>query len=385
MRIRLLFLLGVLVIYACVLFAFDGLRFEIGKDEVHFWPTSVQFSRTLIPSLEQLRGYDELNTPLPFVIFGMLEHLFGGGIAVGRAVNFVLSMLIVLLIGLPRGKPLAPRMLCALGLLSFPYYLGASIYLYTDLIAAACVVLGLHLHLGRRYWWSALALALGIASRQYMVAFPVGLLGFEWLRALRLGERPGLACLAPALAAATLLGWIAFFGGLAPATAVRTQDLKTAKALQLYPDHALYLFTCVGAYFVIPEFLLLGGWRRLRGCIRRPSRRSLAMGLLVILLFALFPPLRNPLDYDLPTMGFLDRFMRLFLGDASRVLLFCALALLCAGRFRRWSLASALILANALVLTKAHIAWDKYALALIVCLWYLRSREGESPVQQPGS
>ena len=42
-------------------------------------------------SLDQLRSYQELSTPLAFLLFGSLEHLLHGGIMAGRLLNLSLS------------------------------------------------------------------------------------------------------------------------------------------------------------------------------------------------------------------------------------------------------------------------------------------------------
>ena len=236
---RLVFITAVIVIYTALFIALDGLRFEIGKDEKHFWPTSIEFSQRLIPTIDQLRSYDELNTPLPFVLFGALERVFGGGVFAGRLLNLTLSFAILLLVGWGRPNDWRP-VLAAIGLLCCPYYLGASGYLYTDMIAVFFVVVGLWLHHRSRYIAAGVCFALGIASRQYMVAFPVAAATYEFVCSIRTTNRPRLAWIAPGIAALTLLGWIWLFGGLAPAGALTKQPLATATLLHLRVDHMLY-------------------------------------------------------------------------------------------------------------------------------------------------
>jgi len=53
------------------------LRFPLDCDETHFWRHSLLFSHSPIPDLNTLRDYDELSTPLPFVIFGQIKRIFG--------------------------------------------------------------------------------------------------------------------------------------------------------------------------------------------------------------------------------------------------------------------------------------------------------------------
>ena len=107
---------------------------------------------------------------------------------------------------------------------------------------------------------------------------------------------------------------------------------------------------------------------------------ALAGGLAV--LFVLFPPFGNE-NYGIETMGFLDKMLRRVLGDHDvlRVTVLGGLALLAVLRVRSWSLSSVLVLVHAVMLMKAHIAWDKYALVCLLCLWYL---DADTPAEPDG-
>jgi hypothetical protein len=76
-------------------------------------------------------------------------------------------------------------------------------------------------------------------------------------------------------------------------------------------------------------------------------------------------------------MGFLDRFLHLFCNDAARIIILYGLALLATIRFLKIGPDFFLVWTNVLLMAKAHIAWDKYTLPLIVVLWYHWSRQEE--------
>lgn len=368
---RLTFLVGAALLYALVLVVTDGLRFAPLRDEGHFWPTALRFSERFLPTLDDLRSYPELSTPLPFVLFGWVEHLFHGGIRAGRLVNLTLSFVIVCMVGMPRGATVRGPILAAVGLLAFPYYLGTSVHLYTDIIAAFFVLLGVVAYRAERVWLSATAFVLAIASRQYMLAFPLAIAVYEFVqqRPPRLSAR----WIAPLVAALSLLGWVALFGGFAPAPALEWQAPSTAEPLRVFPHHGLYFLSCIGLYFVLPEVLLFR-----HASITAPQpwrpRRVASIALVLAGLFLLYPPLGN-VEFWIPTMGYLDRAARAALGDPLRMLLFFLLALGACLRFARWSLASVLVAVNAVLMLKAHVGWDKYALPLLVVLWYLRATD----------
>ena len=142
----------------------------------------------------------------------------------------------------------------------------------------------------------------------------------------------------------------------------------------LRPSYALYFLSCVGAYYVLPEWLLL----RRAGLVRASWQPTLALLAAVALAFALFPPLAN-IDYAIPTMGYLDKAARLVLGDVPRMAFFAVLAGLAVLRFARrdGGLASLLVLTNAAVMLKAQVGWDKYVLLLLPALWWLAARDEE--------
>lgn len=59
---RFLFLLGITVIYVGLVIWLDFLHGAYWHDEKYFWETSIGFSRRLLPTLDDLRSYKELNT-----------------------------------------------------------------------------------------------------------------------------------------------------------------------------------------------------------------------------------------------------------------------------------------------------------------------------------
>ena len=106
------------------------------------------------------------------------------------------------------------------------------------------------------------------------------------------------------------------------------------------------------------------GWSR---------RRLAALAVALALAFALFPPLSN--EGPTPAFGLLDRTLKLAFPDPVRVLVFYALALLAVLRFSDFTLESACVLIYALLMAKAHLAWDKYALPVLLVLWWIAALE----------
>jgi hypothetical protein len=370
-----IFISSAIIVYVVLLIVFDGLSFAPRLDEQHFWPNTLWLFADGWPSLDRLRTYNELNTPLPFLVTGAVEHIFHGGIRVARSINFALSFVVLILIG-ALGEFSSRAIRCTAGLLLCPYFVFVSVHDYTDMMPAALLAIAMAFQFNRRPWWCAVCCALAIACRQYAVAFPAAIFAYEVVAPSdgRTDQRLS-SYLAPLVACATLLGWFVLFGGLAPQIAVETQSVSVTR---WYPEHTLYFLSCIGLYFVVVEAILFQSWRGLRAA----WWKIVLTILLIAAAFAVFPPWGN-VNNPVASMGYLDRLLRMILADIPRVAVLCVFAIICCLRFRLFSLAGILVAANAILMIKAHVAWDKYALPLIAVLWLMKSAGWLEPFDEP--
>ena len=367
-------------IFSGLLIYFSFLNFPLRGDEPHFWESALHFSRSPIPSVELLRSYVDMNTPLPFYIFGQLESFFSVGPKAGRFLNLGLALIIVLSIILQKTRFAIGS---AVALMLFPYFLGTGLMMYTDMLCAFFVLLGTIAFSRAMPWWSACFFILAVWSRQYALAFPIGLFCYTLLLAWSNFNRPlkrqtVTQLVAMTVAVSSFLPLVMIWGGVAPPASVTAAGVD-ASFWRIFPDHPLYFMTCIGFYFVLPECLMEKG-----DTLRR--KRYLLWGLSSLFvgsLFLLFPPIQN-VEYSVQDMGFLDKIVRLFLSDFPRMLVFMFFATLACARFSEKTLMGALFWANVIIMLKAPIGWDKYALPLIVCLWYFKASQSVivDPVKQ---
>jgi hypothetical protein len=375
---KFLFLLGITILYLAIIAWLDFLQGPYWWDEKQFWQTSQTFSDSLLPSLADLRDYRELNTPLPFIIFGGLEYLFNGGIFAGRLLNLILSLTMVFIIGWPTKQKGARAILCLIGLFLCPYFLWLSGRLYTEMIACFWMLLGFVAYTRSRFLLSALAFILAIASRQYMVAFPAAIATYEAMVALAHGLRDRtftwreqIRWIAPLIAALSLLGWFYLFQGLAPASAYewRLAPEVQQSAFALEPGGAIHFLSFVGLYIVIPEFLLfqpLTKWQSIRPQWKRIG--IIALSLLVFVV--IFPPQEA-------AMGNVVKLANALPSRILQIALYYSLSLLACVRFAKFNLMGLIIFFNALIMMKAF-PWDRYVLPMAVAFWYLKSIDWES-------
>jgi hypothetical protein len=356
--------------YLAILLVLHFLRFPFRGDEHHFWDTTLYIFQEGHPSLDRLRTYNELMTPLPFLVFGMFDHWFHGGVVVGRYINYFASFAVVTLIG-AAGRFSIYSLLCAIGLMTCPYFLAVSTHLYTDALTICFLILAIFFDLKNRPAATILPFILAISCRQYVVVFPIAIIGRKAVAILRdlvngLSFRLNiLTLLAPTLAITSLGAWAIFFGAMAPTGRLAVEDIEPGR---LFPPHGLYSLACVGLYFVIVEALLFWSFSPVKN-VRWPQ---VILAVIITLFFILYPPLGN-LDQPIQTMGYLDRAARLFTNETGRLALFWLLAMLTCFRFSPLSFAGIIVYLNAALMVLAHVAWDKYALPMLAVLWLLKA------------
>ncbi|MEO0533198.1 MAG: hypothetical protein AAF215_04955 [Cyanobacteria bacterium P01_A01_bin.123] len=370
---KFLFVLSIAVIYITLVAWLNFLQGPTWWDEKHFWETSLTFSDRLVPSINDLRDYGELNTPLPFIIFGALEYFFHQGIFAGRLLNLILSLSMVFIIGWPaRGKG-GRAILCLIGLFLCPYYLWLSGRLYTEMITSFWVMMGFVAYVRNRHFLSCVAFILAIASRQYMLAFPVAIMAYELMVAiLKIIRRRGIILvepwrwLAPLIASASILGWFYLFGGLAPATGITVRDTPELQETiwAVTPGGIINFLSFVGVYIVIPEFILFQPQNRLQA-LKPKWRKVICIAVILLLFLLVFPPLFGG-------SGNINKLARLLPYDILKLIFYYCLSLLACIRFSQPDLISTVVLFNSLVMMKAH-SWDRYILPLVIVFWYLKS------------
>jgi hypothetical protein len=371
-NLRLAMLIGLAAAYAGALTYTGGLSFEPVKDEAQFWEQVMSFAKNWPPGVAEIQNYNEPMTPVSFLAGAWLENMFGAGIAAGRVLSFFASLAALALIALRQPAPgqqeTAP-LLCALGLFAYPYWLPMSMLVYTDTLAALFVVLGFWSYVRDQHIAGLLFLALSIATRQYMVAFPAAVVAYEGLVMLRSKRLSFSRWLPYAFAVATLLGWYAFFGGIGPHDGLHKWPRHTNSLASADPAYSLYFLSAMGAYFVLPERILD---RRFRPVDFDFDRITALKILLVVVGFLMFTP-----DYT-EGVGPFNRTLVFVLGDGKaggfvRVLIHFVLACITVIRFARLDLGTLLIAVNFVLMAFLWTPWEKYCLPVLAALWFLKA------------
>ena len=371
---KFLFLLLITAIYTALVVKFDFLQAIPVKDEPHFWETSVTLSDRLIPSLNDLQDYKELNTPLPFIIFGALEHLTERGLFAGRLLNLILSVIMVFIIGYPHKDKGIRGILCVVGLFASPYYLLSSASLVTDIIACFWLLLGFMAYVRNRHILSGIAFILAIASRQYLLAFPMAIAVYEFMIAISKIKRTKKyelsaqwRWLVPTIAALSIVAWFYLFQGLAPAAglAERAPTIQQESTWFLKPNRAVYFLAFTSVFIVIPEFIIFHPLTIIKNFNQQPWRKIRIIAVVWLVYCLVFIP---PTSSE----GMFSMVLNFIHYEVLKIALFYLLSLIACVRFARPNLMLLCVLFNCLIMMKAHY-WSKYVLPLAIVFWYLKS------------
>ncbi|MEO1095014.1 MAG: hypothetical protein AAFX01_08945 [Cyanobacteria bacterium J06638_28] len=363
---ELIFWILVALVYIVLFFATNQLGDPLWGDEASFYKTSQQFSQQLLPTFEQLRNYGELNTPLPFILFGQIQYLFQGGVFGGRLLNFGLSIVIAILIGRPRYQNDFVPISALVGLLLYPYFLWFSTRYYTDIIAAFLTLLGIVFYLRELRLLSSLTFMLAIAARQYMLAFPLAVASHELIIAIQKKKYPSFSFWGPAIAAFSILGWFLLFGGLTPPNVVEANPVPVQQTLlAIAPSHGLYALANIGLFYVIPEWILFNrsfNW----SVLLTKGKSVIAIGLVSLCLIFPVPEFGRGVLWNL--------FSLINNMGVSPFFLYCGLAVITGWRFSQINLSLWLVVYHILIMMKAF-PWDKYTLPILVLLWFLKTHD----------
>jgi hypothetical protein len=387
-RVRLLQVLligGVIAVYAGAAIFTGGLSFDPFKDEVQLWAQAQEFAKDFPPSLAELRSYREPMTPAAFLIWAGLESWHHQGIAAARLATMVAALVVLLAIALQPAAPGQPKtapVLAALGLVLYPYWLPLSILVYTDVPASLFVLGGFFFYVRDRHAAGAVCFALAIATRQYAVTYPLAIVAFEGIAALRARSLMPARWLPYLVAASTLVAWFAFFGGgLSPGPSYEAWPRHAEALRTIQPSYALHALAALGIYFVAVELALERGPKSLRWRADRGTWLALAAALV---LFAIFTP------YTPEGVGLLNRGLHLAIGDprlAPFVLIPLQIVAMCATivRFAQPGLGTWIVAGNVAVMPLSWAPWEKYYMGTLVALWFLKAAGALDPRHPPSS
>jgi hypothetical protein len=344
-------------------------------DEAHFLETVKLFGRGL--SIELLRSYPEMSAPLTYLVYSAWSGIVGFETPALRLLSpFVAGVTILawcaFLADVFRSRAVLLVSLATIVL--NPYFLGLSVFVFTDMLSFLGLALTAVGVSRRRPWLAAIGLAVATCSRQYLAFVAIPVAGMVLVG--RGGSKRWSWGVAAAAGMVPLGLLVLLWGGqLAPDSTVR--DIYTSDGIGFDP-HALSLYASVPAVYLFPLAGLVL-WRR----PMRPAHLVAAsVAAAFVLVFPVQPSIAQIREGKL-TVGFLHRLIDTIHQDTVENVVFATLAfanvLALASAFSWWSqvrrdgrtidadlfvwLGTAAFLA---VMPFSYMPWEKYALPLLM-------------------
>ncbi len=281
-------------------FALTRFDYPIHGDEVTFYRITLEFSAHDLPPVQLLKTYDHTATPLTFFAFGLLGRAIGFDLWKMRVGVALLSFLTLLLFfrlcraTCDGSAPWLPIYATAALALS-PYYLGASLYYYTDIPCLFAMMVALTFYLSGRPLAGALAAGTALLIRQFSVFLPAAH-AVTSITKERRAETDLRRWALLTLPFAMLLPFILLWGGITPQNRFRGMVRQGG---YFHPDFVNYLVLATGVYS-LPLALL-----RVRDIFQR--ERILHIALLTPLFWLAIPrPNSSVLNLPVKTLGYLD-------------------------------------------------------------------------------
>lgn len=250
------FLTGLLIFEViAAVFAFPR---PLWGDENHFYTTIQNFGQGL--SLDLLRHYGEMSTPLPFLLYAAWGRLFGFELAVLRGFSVLIALVtygaFYRLAFRFTGSALM-ALLASAFLALHPYMVGFSVFIFTDMLTLLFVVLFLIAVWEEKPFLLGVASAAGLLCRQHFVFIPLAAgiyyLGRYVLLKDRRAAQPVLALFLSGLPLAALF---LLWGGLSPDNELRR--LYLTGEVRFTPSYLTLYVAQVGIYLL--PLTLLKAW-----------------------------------------------------------------------------------------------------------------------------
>lgn len=283
---------------------FSGLNRPIYGDEGHFIATITQFAENF--SCETLRTYNEMSTPLPFMLYALWGKLFGLEAASLRILSLLIGFVTSLVF-----FSIAKRLLVRFSISIFayilfllqPYLIGFTTYVYTDMFAILGLLLAFSGVLKRNDWLLGIGCVIALLSRQYSAFFVMALIMFSIYECMQLQQRDAIRLLsAVILSALPLTVLFMYWRGVTPDNEMRLLYLKAGTSYHL-TSLVLYI-SCITIY-LFPAVAL-------QTRVLFSNKKTLIAAILFSLIYFIAPirASQAAVNVDIETVGLFHRLIR---------------------------------------------------------------------------
>jgi hypothetical protein len=312
----LLLLVLFLIVYETILYIGVGLRQPTWADEHHFIPTIEKFGKEI--SLRQLKTYNELSTPLPFILYALWGKLVGFHLHQLRFFSLIIALFTFITFYIyyyQASGRVKIALLVTLFLIYQPYSIGISVFVYTDMLALFFLAWSLIAFQKEKPIILAISAAGAMLCRQYFVFLPAALFLY-YLVQMILKARPNSRkmLISSIVSFIPLISIFILWCGFSPQNEI--SNLYLQGGLYFHTEF-LVLYICLFAVYLFP--MIIYCWKKYY-----KNRILLLLSLLISFTYLLFPVKASEpaVAVDVFTVGYFHRFIRMALGTSSEHFVF---------------------------------------------------------------
>jgi 4-amino-4-deoxy-L-arabinose transferase-like glycosyltransferase len=297
------------------LIAFISAKLPFRGDEKHLVETIRLFANNF--SFETLKNYPEVTPPFFFIFYALWAKIFGSTIESLRILTLIISLitwqLVFYLISLFVKKNIHVLLLSFLVVIN-PYFLGTSVFVFTDMLTIMLCLSAVILFLKDKYYLFLIFCSLAILCRQYAIIFPLSIIAFSIINLFNGKPINKRYIFGTALTFLPLLILFFIWGNVAPLNGIQKwivlaphfynisyiNTYITFSVVYLLPLIIVFLYKRIGLNFLNVAFALII-------C-------------LIILQFPITPSAAAILQTDIRTVGFAHIALIKLLGEESLTL-----------------------------------------------------------------
>ena len=369
--ILIIFLLG----YETILYFMVAVKQPLWHDEGHFIETIKYLAENL--SLERLKHYNEMSTPLPFLAYALWGKITGFNLPALRMLSLIIAFgtFLSFYFFFRYWYQNTQTALLLLGFLIFqPYMIGITIFVYTDMLTMFFLAMSLiSLHKDEPILFSV-ALAGGLLCRQYFIFWCLAILVyFIWIQYTSRDHR-SLKMIFSTFVAMLPVGLLfIFWRGLSPDNELQQQYISNG--LSFHPGFMVF-YICTFMIYLSPLVIIR----------RKQFYRNWKINMIAVILsvcYFLYPVRASQAaeQAGVFTTGYFHRFIRWALPRSVEDIVFYLIFLvalpvfihLAIGLYQQWRLRSnqpimltdLAIFSFLITMSFSYVNWEKYLLPLI--------------------
>lgn len=292
-----------------------SIRLPFRGDERHIVNTIKLFTTNL--SFETIKNYPEVTPPFFFVFYATWAKIFGSSIESLRILTLIISLiawqLVFYLISLFVKNKIHVLLLSLLIIIN-PYFLGTSVFVFTDMLTILLCLSAVILFLKDRYYSFLIFCSLAILCRQYAIIFPLSIIVISIINLLNGKPINKRYIFGTIFALLPLMILFFIWGNIAPSNGIQKWVVPS---LHFYNVSYINTYITFSIVYLLP-LIIVFLYKKIGFNL---SNVGIALIIFLILLqFPITPSAAALLQTDIRTVGFAHIALRKLLGEESLML-----------------------------------------------------------------